>query len=228
MSVYGQNTPEGIKDKDRIDMQPTMFCYSVQLDKSDIIYNITHEEVLDEFFSLEWIINQMIMAQNVSADNRGDRFMDKRLSKYITRMLGMMTIPRQKEKIKKRRNKKHTIDPEGVPAVERMTMQLKDKSKSLLEPIIVAVKVNGQTIRALLKTGSMADFISTTVVEQLKLPKEIYEKPLAIQLAVHGLRSKINCGTAVQFQYQRINCDWRFDVTNLDNYDAILIIMMQS
>ena len=43
----------------------------------------------------------------------------------------------------------------------------------------------------------MADFISTMVVEQSKPPKEIYEKPLAVQLAVHGLRSKINYGTTV-------------------------------
>ena len=119
MSVDGQNTPEGIKDKDRIDMQPTMFGYSVQLDKSDIIYNITHEEVLDEFFSLEWIINQMIMAQNVSADNRGDRFMDKRLSKYITIMLGMMTIPRQK---KRTRN----AEIRSILLIRRKYQQLKE------------------------------------------------------------------------------------------------------
>ena len=221
LSVDRHNAPEGVKDKDRIDVQPTMFGYSIQLDESDIIYNISHKKVLDKLFSLEWIIDQMIMTRNVPADNRGDRFMDKRMSKYITIMLGMTTIPRQKEKIKKRRNKKRTIDPEGVPAVERTTMRLKDKSRRLPEPIIVAVKVNGQMIRALLDTGSMADFISTTVVEQLKLPKEIYEKPLAVQLAVHGSRSKINCGTTVQFQYQTIDCDWRFDITNLDNYDAI-------
>ena len=32
----------------------------------------------------------------------------------------------------------------------------------------------------------MVDFISTTVVDQLKLPKETYQKPLTVQLAVHG------------------------------------------
>ena len=50
----------------------------------------------------------------------------------------------------------------------------------------------------------------------------MYEKPLPIQLAVYGSRSKINCGTTVNVQYQTINCDWMFDVVNLDNYDAIL------
>ena len=68
----------------------------------------------------------------------------------------------------------------------------------------------------------MADFISTTVVDQLQLPKETYQKPLAVQLVVHGSRSKINCGTTVRFQYQTIECDRRFDIVNLDNYDAIL------
>ena len=103
-------------------MQPTMFGYSIQLDESNIIYNISHKEVLDKLFSPEWTIDQMITAQKVLADNRGDRFMDKRMSKYGTIMLGVTTIPGQKEKIKKRRNKKRTIDPEGIPAVKRITM----------------------------------------------------------------------------------------------------------
>lgn len=68
----------------------------------------------------------------------------------------------------------------------------------------------------------MADFISTTVVDQLKLPRMVYEKPLSVQLAVHGSRSKINCGTTVNLRYQTIDCDRRFDIANLDNYDAIL------
>jgi len=68
----------------------------------------------------------------------------------------------------------------------------------------------------------MADFISTTVVEQLKLRKEVYAKPLSVQLAVHGSRSKVNCGTTVKFQYQSIDCERRFDIANLDNYDVIL------
>ena len=87
---------------------------------------------------------------------------------------------------------------------------------------MIEIKVNGQPICVLLDTGSMADFISTTIIDQLQLPKDIYEKPLPVQLAVHGSRSKINCGTTVNIQYQTINCDWTFDVINLDNYDAIL------
>jgi len=68
----------------------------------------------------------------------------------------------------------------------------------------------------------MADFLSTKVADQLRLPLTTYEKPLPVQLAVQGSRSKINCGTTVNFQYQTIDCDRTFDVVNLDNYDAIL------
>ena len=68
----------------------------------------------------------------------------------------------------------------------------------------------------------MADFISTTVVEQLKLKKEIYSNPLPLQLAVQGSRSKINCGARVRFQYQSIDNERQLNITNLDNYDVIL------
>jgi hypothetical protein len=134
----------------------------------------------------------------------------------------MTRIPGQQTKIKRRGNKKRIIDPEGVPAIERTTLRIKDKTRRLPEPIVINVKINGETIRALLDTGSMADFISTTIVDQLRLPRETYEKPLSVQLAVHGSRSKVNCGTTVNFQYQSIDCNRRFDIVNLDNYDAIL------
>ena len=77
-------------------------------------------------------------------------------------------------------------------------------------------------MRALLDTGSMANFISTKTVDQLNLPKEVYQKLLPVQLAVDRSRSKANCGTTIQFQYQTIKCEKRFDIVNLDNYDTIL------
>jgi hypothetical protein len=214
--------PEGTKPEHRIDIQPTMFGYSVQLDESDLIYNVTHEEVLNERFSPEWIIDQILTARRVPAENRGERFTDKRFSKYVVLMLGMTRIPGQQTKIKKRGNKKRVLDPEGVPAVERTTLRLKDKSRKLPEPIVIQININGEPARALLDTGSMADFISTTLADQLRLTKEVYEKPLSVQLATRGSRSKINCGTTVRLEYQSIDCDRRFDIANLDNYDVIL------
>ena len=101
-------------------------------------------------------------------------------------------------------------------------MRLKDPARKVPEPIVVLAKVNGHQIRALLDTGSMADFLSTTLVDQLDMRKEYYTKPLSVQLAVHGSRSKINCGVRVNFQYQDIECERRFDIANLDHYNAIL------
>jgi Holliday junction resolvase RusA-like endonuclease len=218
----GNNAPDGVKEEDRIDVQPTMFGYSVQLDESDIVYNLTHEEVLDEHFSPEWIIDHMLTARHVPSEDRGDRFTDKRFSNYVTLMLGMTTIPGSQTKIKRRGNKKRILDPEGATAIERTTMRIKDKARRFPDPIIIQIKINGQPMRALLDTRSMADFLSTTVADQLQLTRETYEKPIAVQLAVHGSRSKINCGTTVKFQYQTINCDRRFNIANIDNYDAIL------
>ena len=137
-------------------------------------------------------------------------------------MLGMTRIPGQQTRVKRRGTKKRVLDPEGATMIERTTLRFKDKTRKLPEPIVIQVKINGQPIRALLDTGSMADFLSTTVVDQLHLKRTVYEKPLSVQLAVHGSRSKINCGTTVNLQYQTINCDRRFDIANLDNYDAIL------
>ena len=112
--------------------------------------------------------------------------------------------------------------PEGAFPIKRTTMQLKDQMRKVPEPVVVLVKINGQQIQALLDTGLMADFLLTTVVDQLDLQKEFYVKPLSVQLAIHRSRSKINCGAKVNFQYQSINCEWRFDIANLDNYDAVL------
>ena len=207
LELVDENPPDDVKKENRIDVQPTMFGYSIQLDESDVIYNLTHEEVLNKRFNWEWIIDHILAARNVPKENRGEKFEDKRFSNRIMIMLGMTRIPGQQAKIKKRGTKKRTFETEGVPAVERTTMRVKDRTRRLPEPIVITVKINGQPIRALLDTGSMADFLSTTVVDQLKLPRETYEKLLSVQLAVHGSRSKINCGTTVRFQYQTIDCD---------------------
>ena len=67
--VDGNNAPADIRREDRIDVQPTMTGYSIQLDESDIIYNVTHEEVLNKHFSPEWIIDHMISAKRVPAED---------------------------------------------------------------------------------------------------------------------------------------------------------------
>jgi hypothetical protein len=107
------NAPEGTNPENRVDVQPTMSGYCIQLDESDIVYNVTHEEVLDVHFSPEWIIDHMISARRIPAENRGDRFEDKRLTGYMMLMLGMTRIPGHQTKIRKRGNRKRVTGGEG-------------------------------------------------------------------------------------------------------------------
>jgi len=51
-------------------------------------------------------------------------------------------------------------------------------------------------------TGLLADFMSLNLAEQLQVKRAWLEKPLPIQLAMQGSRSKVNFGVNVHFQYQ--------------------------
>ena len=87
----------------------------------------------------------------------------------------------------------------GTLPIEHTSVRSKDQSQQVPEPVTVLAKVNGQQIWALPDTGSMADFLATTSVDQLNLLKEYYAKPLSAQLAVHGSRLKVNCRVRVNF-----------------------------
>ncbi|KAG6903781.1 hypothetical protein DXG01_014948, partial [Tephrocybe rancida] len=64
--------------------------------------------------------------------------------------------------------------------------------------------------------------MSTTLADQLKVPKIPLAKPLPLQLAVQGSRSKVNFGTKVNLKYQDINEERYLDIANLSSYDLIL------
>ncbi|TBU36109.1 hypothetical protein BD309DRAFT_985179, partial [Dichomitus squalens] len=145
---------------------------------------------------------------------------EKRRRKRWSLMLGAI---RPSRRTKGQTTKNSSSGTENtIPAVERNSMRPKDFSRVIPKPVVLLVYINGERARALLDTGSMADFMSTTLVDQLGLKKDILAKPLPVQLAVHGSRSKINCSVMAEFSYQDIRCQRRFDVVNLDNYDIIL------
>ncbi|KAF9512923.1 hypothetical protein BS47DRAFT_1393806 [Hydnum rufescens UP504] len=106
--------------------------------------------------------------------------------------------------------------------LERNTARPKDISRVLPNSMVVKVAINGHTCRALIDTGSLADFISTTCADQLKLPVENLVNPLPVQLAVTGSRSLIHHETRVLFELQGIRIQRRFDIMNLDSYDIVL------
>ena len=114
------------------------------------------------------------------------------------------------------------VDKNKYPALQRNAAQIKENQRVLPKPIVVRVTVNGHPARALLDSGSLGDFMSSTLADQLGVVKESLSTPLALQLAVQGSRSKVNYATTAQFQYQDINEKRTFDIINLNNYDLIL------
>ena len=86
---------------------------------------------------------------------------------------------------------KAAVSDPGVEAIERNAAKTMDFKRHLPKLIVIEVRVNEQPVRALIDTGSMADFISTTVADQLRLKTDVLAKPLPLQLAVHGSRSKV-------------------------------------
>jgi len=52
-------------------------------------------------------------------------------------------------------------------AIQRNMAVTQDFKRTIPKPIVVIVHVNGQPARALIDTGSLANFISLTLVEQL-------------------------------------------------------------
>lgn len=109
-----------------------------------------------------------------------------------------------------------------IPALQRNAAVTKDLTRLIPKPIIVVVHIEGQPARALIDTGSLADFMSLNFAEQLNVPKVKLKKPLTIQLAVQGSRSKVNYGVTARIQYQGTDYQQYFDVINLQHYDLIL------
>jgi Retroviral aspartyl protease len=113
--------------------------------------------------------------------------------------------------------------PAGKVASLQWNMALtKDFSCAIPKPVVIVVHINGQPACMLVNTGSLADFMSLNLAEQLRVKKIPLEKPLTIQLAVQGSRSKVNYGVMARLQYQEIDHERYFNVINLQNYDLIL------
>ncbi|KZP15333.1 hypothetical protein FIBSPDRAFT_715289, partial [Athelia psychrophila] len=106
--------------------------------------------------------------------------------------------------------------------LERTAMRLKGFNRVCPRPIEVVVLINGQSCRALLDSGSLSDFMSTTICDQLRVHKENLKEAIPLQLACSGSSSKIHARATANLVYQEINEERVFDVCNLESYDLIL------
>ncbi|EMD35121.1 hypothetical protein CERSUDRAFT_97042 [Gelatoporia subvermispora B] len=107
-------------------------------------------------------------------------------------------------------------------ALQRNAATSRDFKRSVPEPVVVVVRINGEPARTLLDSGSLADFMSAKLAHQLGIKTFELAKPLPVHLAVQGSRAKINLGCTADVDYQGIWEPHYFDVVNLLNYDLIL------
>lgn len=107
-------------------------------------------------------------------------------------------------------------------ATERNAAKLKSFDRVCPKPLVVVASINGHPCRALLDSGSLSDFMSTTLADQLKVKYTVLDKPLPLQLACSGSRSKVKVRASANFQYQNIDEERMFNIANLDTYDLIL------
>lgn len=108
------------------------------------------------------------------------------------------------------------------PSIQRNTAHVRDSSRNIPKPVIIVVKINGHPAHALIDSGLLGDFMSSTLADQLKISKTELKTPLTVQLAVQGSRSKINYGGVANFTYQSINEEHYFDIINILSYNLIL------
>jgi Aspartyl protease len=83
--------------------------------------------------------------------------------------------------------------------------------------VVLQVKINGHPTWALVDTGLLGDFISSTLADQLRVKKRNLGISLGLQLTVQRSCSKINTSTEARFQYQGIDFIWHFDIINLNS-----------
>ena len=114
------------------------------------------------------------------------------------------------------------VDRNRYPSLQRKSAQVKGNHRILPKPVVVKIEINGHPVRALLDSGSLGDFISSTLIDQLSITHETLDSPLALHLAVQGSRSKVNARAMVNLKYQEINKSRTLDIINLNNYDVIL------
>ncbi|PVF91198.1 hypothetical protein CPB86DRAFT_853745, partial [Serendipita vermifera] len=106
--------------------------------------------------------------------------------------------------------------------LERNAAKPKDFERLVPKTCVIDAFIKDEPVRVLIDTGSMSDFLSTTLVDQLKIKTEQLAQPLTVQLAVTGSRGKIHSSATTKFRYEEIEETRRFDVMNIDGYDAIL------
>jgi hypothetical protein len=112
--------------------------------------------------------------------------------------------------------------PEGLyPSLQYNAACAKTQNHKILKSVIIMVNINGHECRALFDSGSLRDFMSTILAEQLKVKKVALELQITVQLAAQGSKTKVNYSTTVDLLYANIHCERTFDIMNINEYNLI-------
>ncbi|TFK79489.1 hypothetical protein K466DRAFT_579187 [Polyporus arcularius HHB13444] len=128
---------------------------------------LTHAEVCEPSFDPR-VVTRLVLDEYSAADLRRDYSShERRMKRRQALMLGAVRPGR-----KPKGPEKSPSAGRQLHALERNAMKPKDYTRTVPVPVVVEATVNGHAVRALLDTGSMADFLSTTIADQLKLDLE--------------------------------------------------------
>lgn len=95
----------------------------------------------------------------------------------------------------------NNIPNECLAALQCNAGTPRDFKRRIPDPITIVVDVEGHPACALLDTGSLADFMSSRIANQLNLKLFKLAKPLPVHLAVQGSHAKINFGCTAEIGY---------------------------
>ena len=138
--------------------------YCLNIKGTDMYYEVMHAEVLGDMFNIGHILTLMHNTGKIDADAQPNIFKDTGLNRWQSIMLHATRLMVGAVK-QHRRN----AEMEGTSSIEKTSMWVKDQSCKVPEPVVVLAEINGHQVWALVDMGSMVGFISTTVVEQLRL-----------------------------------------------------------
>ena len=112
------------------------------------------------------------------------------------------------------------VDCNKYVSIQRNAAKVKGSERLLPKPVVIKVKIDGHPARALVDSRSLGDFISSTLVDQLKLKRNILDKAIGLQLAIQGSWSKINAEVSALLEYQNIKGQRQFDIRDTMDVSA--------
>jgi hypothetical protein len=201
---------------DRIVVDPATGGHLIFDETTADHYFVTHDEIRVPGFSPKEVLCRPPPDETPTMESI-ERI--RRRRRIMARPRCSVASVKAKQPRKKRKVERNEATEDHM---SRNSMTEKDVDRKLPKQVIVEAFINGQSVRAMMDTGSMMDFISTRLVDQLKIPKEVLVKPVPLFMAVSGSRSKVNCSVTANLQYQGIDTSRTFDVVNLDSYDVVL------